>query len=442
MADEAARLVERLSGRELEALEAGDAPHDREARSHRAASRPRARPPAPAAPRLRAGACARAFPRPSTPRSDGPATPRARRARHGEQLGVGEAERRGLGVVGPRRVEPDRLAVPGRGVDDGLAVGAKRADHTVPWAKVRRVKVGSSAVRVPLPARRPSTKTSPSAASTRAAARATRRGPRARTGAAVSRAASAPLRSLPASCVSRSNATSRADWKRSSGRFSRQWRTRPFERGSCGRGAALKLGRILLQDGGHRLGGGLAGERALAASASRRARHRARGGRSGDRRRVRAPARATCSPLCPRSSPGRSFGERGGSWVSLPLAADADQRARPKSRIFTRPSRGQEHVLGLEVAVNDALLVRGGEAVRDLGGDLERLARRQRARRAAARGASLPPAAPSPRTAAAVASEIVDRQDVRVRRARLWPWPRARSGRGHRSSPRCASAAP
>ena len=45
------------------------------------------------------------------------------RARHGEQLGVGEAERRGLGVVGPRRVEPDRLAVPGRGVDDGLAVG-------------------------------------------------------------------------------------------------------------------------------------------------------------------------------------------------------------------------------------------------------------------------------------------------------------------------------
>ena len=40
------------------------------------------------------------------------------------------------------------------------------------------------------------------------------------------------------------------------------------------------------------------------------------------------------------------------------------------------PVGGEEQVLGLEVAVDDALGVRGGEAASHLGRDLERLARR------------------------------------------------------------------
>ena len=40
--------------------------------------------------------------------------------------------------------------------------------------------------------------------------------------------------------------------------------------------------------------------------------------------------------------------------------------ARPKSRIFTWPSPGHEHVVGLQVAVDDALRVRGREPLRDL----------------------------------------------------------------------------
>jgi hypothetical protein len=51
--------------------------------------------------------------------------------------------------------------------------------------------------------------------------------------------------------------------------------------------------------------------------------------------------------------------------------------ASPKSRIFARPSRGQEDVLGLEVPVDDALVVGRGEAGRDLRGDLRGPARGQ-----------------------------------------------------------------
>ena len=40
--------------------------------------------------------------------------------------------------------------------------------------------------------------------------------------------------------------------------------------------------------------------------------------------------------------------------------------ARPKSRILTSPSLGDEEVLRLQVAVDDAAPVRGGQAARDL----------------------------------------------------------------------------
>ena len=68
--------------------------------------------------------------------------------------------------------------------------------------------------------------------------------------------------------------------------------------------SAVKLRRILLQDRGHRVGGGVALERALAASASRRARRRARRGRCARRPPGRAPAPAPCSRRCPCTVPG------------------------------------------------------------------------------------------------------------------------------------------
>ena len=53
----------------------------------------------------------------------------------------------------------------------------------------------------------------------------------------------------------------------------------------------------------------------------------------------------------------------------------------PKSRILTRPSLRQEQVLGLEIAVDDALLVCGRQTARDLDAVLDGLARAERARR-------------------------------------------------------------
>ncbi len=52
--------------------------------------------------------------------------------------------------------------------------------------------------------------------------------------------------------------------------------------------------------------------------------------------------------------------------------------ARPKSSTFTTPIRAQFDVGGLQVAVDDALLVRGFEGFGDLFGDGERLIDRNR----------------------------------------------------------------
>ena len=56
----------------------------------------------------------------------------------------------------------------------------------------------------------------------------------------------------------------------------------------------------------------------------------------------------------------------------------APVRASPKSRSFA-PGLRQHDVAGLEVAVDDALLVRGGERVGDLRPELHHLVERQRA---------------------------------------------------------------
>ena len=79
---------------------------------------------------------------------------------------------------------------------------------------------------------------------------------------------------------------------------------------------------------------------------------------------------------------------------------------------------GQEEVVGLEVAVHDAAGVRGGEPGRDLRGDLERLARRQRAADQALAQRLAVEQLHRGEGDLAVLAEIEDRQDVRMRERR------------------------
>jgi hypothetical protein len=82
------------------------------------------------------------------------------------------------------------------------------------------------------------------------------------------------------------------------------------------------------------------------------------------------------------------------------------------------PVAGQEQVLGLEVAVDDAARVGGGQPVCDLPGVVDRLAQRQRtscqalAQRVALEQLHYGEGRP------ALAPEIVDREDARVRERR------------------------
>ena len=64
---------------------------------------------------------------------------------------------------------------------------------------------------------------------------------------------------------------------------------------------------------------------------------------------------------------GSSVDARAGSSFSLRQAEVED---------LDDPIGAEEHVLGLQVAVDDAARVRGGETARDLLGHIERLARR------------------------------------------------------------------
>ena len=86
----------------------------------------------------------------------------------------------------------------------------------------------------------------------------------------------------------------------------------------------------------------------------------------------------TCSgdmyPAVPSRRPSSVMECRAGAW---PCGSPPVCLARPKSRILTRPSRRDEQVLGLDVAVHDAFVVRRRQPGHDLQRDVERLLHRQ-----------------------------------------------------------------
>ena len=62
-----------------------------------------------------------------------------------------------------------------------------------------------------------------------------------------------------------------------------------------------------------------------------------------------------------------------GEFVQVCAAAPAAALARPKSSTFTVPSRRDLDVGRLQIAVDDPLVVRGLERLRDLPGDFQRV---------------------------------------------------------------------
>ncbi len=132
--------------------------------------------------------------------------------------------------------------------------------------------------------------------------------------------------------VSSANARSCADWKRSSGVLLEAVADDALERGRerpsgvrrAPAGPPCRIAR-------HRLGRGLAAERARRRRASRRGSRRTRRCRSGGPPAGRAPARATCSRPCPGPCPARSRAAPSASSVDVaPRVGGAAWRGRSR----------------------------------------------------------------------------------------------------------------
>ena len=140
---------------------------------------------------------------------------------------------------------------------------------------------------------------------------------------------------------------------------------------------------------------------AASRSPSRTAPRRARTGRCGHRAARRAPARATCRPAVPSVTRTRWPRHRRRRRVVVGDAARRASLAMPKSSSFSRAARGEEDVVGLDVAMDDALRVRALERVGQLECQWRRLAGTRRPTPAIAeRAAARPRAAPSRGTVA------------------------------------------
>ena len=128
-----------------------------------------------------------------------------------------------------------------------------------------------------------------------------------------------------------------------------------------------EIRRVLLEDRRHRVGRRSRRGTPACPRASRRGSRRRRRCRCARRRACRAPARATCSRACPARRRARcravSVGRlvRGGG-----RALGLRQLRQAEVEDLDAAVGGDEEVLGLQVAVDDPLVVRRGEALRDL----------------------------------------------------------------------------
>ena len=193
-----------------------------------------------------------------------------------------------------------------------------------------------------------------------------------------------------------------------------------LERRRDGGRVASEIQRFLAEDRRHRLGRRLAVKGALCRSPSRTARSRSKKCRTVDRPAGRAPARATCSRPC--RGPCRDRSGAGRSRQLLAQTLEPTARARPKSRIFTRPSAQTKTFSGFRSRCAMPLLVRGRQAVARSG---------RRSRSPCAGGNGAPAQALPQRLAdeqlqhgvrhAVLHAEVVDREDVRMRQRRDGP---------------------
>jgi hypothetical protein len=140
-------------------------------------------------------------------------------------------------------------------------------------------------------------------------------------------------------------------------------------------GARLDRRRVLAQDGGERVGRRRAAERTLARH------HLVEDGAEGEdvAPRVCGPAsRLLGRHVGYRAQEHPRRGHLPGSGLGLALAVEAQRVHACEAEVedLGSPVSRQEDVLGLEVSVDDPLLVGGREPSRDLDRDLHRLARR------------------------------------------------------------------
>ena len=120
------------------------------------------------------------------------------------------------------------------------------------------------------------------------------------------------------------------------------------------------------------------------------------------------PANLLGRHVAQRPDQSRVGGARPRRRVVSPRAGHLHRLASPKSRIFTCPSLGVEQVLGLQVPVDDPLLVRGRQAP----GDLQRVVDRLSARSG--------PASSTPRSVSPSRSSMTAKAVSRASRSRRW----------------------
>ncbi len=234
---------------------------------------------------------------------------------------------------------------------------------------------------------------------------------------------------------------SRADWNRSSALFSRQCETSRSSGAGTLRPVSTSGSRLFLQDRAHDVGRRVAVEGPV--PRQQLVEHRA------EREDVGAgvgvlPADLLGGHVADGAEHGsglraarlrRRRGQRGGRLGPRELGqAEVEDLDAAVVR--------HEDVLGLEIAVDDALLVRGAEAAGDLERVVDGLARRDRAAgELLAQGRSLEQLRDDVRRAV-VRADVVDRHDVRMVEARRPRAPPARSGAGGRGPRSRRRAAP